>query len=176
MNDQPQSARLFSGQLFDELVRAAGASARRRTNFNFHDGPEEPCHRFLNVMMNDTYIAPHRHLTPLKPESFLLLEGRGAFFIFDDQGEIERCDLLDANAPRTGPASASAVGVDVRPGVWHTLIVLSPHVVCFEVKPGPYVPASDKEFAPWAPRENEAGAAGYRERLRALADERLRLH
>jgi hypothetical protein len=38
---------------------------------------------------------------------------------------------------------------------------LSDHVVCFEVKPGPYSAANDKDFAPWAPREGDTGAATY---------------
>jgi hypothetical protein len=30
-----------------------------------------------------------------------------------------------------------------------------------EAKPGPCVPANDKEFAGWAPAENDRDAAGY---------------
>ena len=35
------------------------------------------------------------------------------------------------------------------------------------MKPGPYSQANDKDFAPWAPREGEPGAAEYLERLLA---------
>jgi hypothetical protein len=45
--------------------------------------------------------------------------------------------------------------------------VLSEHVVCFEVGPGPYSAATDKDFAPWAPREGDAGAAAYLDALMA---------
>jgi len=38
-------------------------------------------------------------------------------------------------------------------------------VVCYEVKPGPYLQANDKEFAPWAPREGDPDAARYLEEL-----------
>ena len=44
------------------------------------------------------------------------------------------------------------VGIDIRPGVWHTMVVLSAHAICYEVKPGPYSAPTDKEFASWAPR------------------------
>jgi hypothetical protein len=38
-------------------------------------------------------------------------------------------------------------------------------VVCFEVKPGPYSAANDKDFAPWAPMEGDAGAGAYLDTL-----------
>jgi len=44
---------------------------------------------------------------------------------------------------------------------------MSPHAVCYEVKPGPYDAATDKEFAPWAPREGDPGALEY---LRLLVE------
>jgi len=53
------------------------------------------------------------------------------------------------------------VGVDVAPGVWHTTTALTDTAICFEVKPGPYDAATDKEFAPWAPREGDPAAAAY---------------
>jgi hypothetical protein len=52
-------------------------------------------------------------------------------------------------------------GCDIRPGVWHTIFALVPDTVVFEVKPGPYSPANDKDFAPWAPREYSPEAAPY---------------
>ncbi len=57
------------------------------------------------------------------------------------------------------------LGIDVAPGVWHTLAVLSPHAVCYEVKPGPYSASNDKDFARWAPQEGEAGVEEYLEKL-----------
>jgi cupin fold WbuC family metalloprotein len=65
-----------------------------------------------------------------------------------------------------------AIGIDIAPGVWHSMAVLSPEAVCYEVKPGPYVATNDKDFAPWAPREGEPGAAAYLERLLATVDPR----
>jgi len=106
-------------------------------------------------MLRGTYVAPHRHRDPPKSESFLALEGELAFFTFDDDGRVATTHLLGRDA----------VGIDIQPGVWHTLAVLTPHAVCYEVKPGPYSMANDKDFAPWAPREGDAGAAAYLESL-----------
>jgi cupin fold WbuC family metalloprotein len=147
--------------LFESLVERARQSPRLRTNYNFHASMEENPHRFLNVMIRGTYIAPHRHLDPPKTESFLVLRGEAAFFTFDDAGAITRCEVL-------GPGR---MGVDIGPGIWHTLAVLSEEVVCYEVKPGPYSAASDKDFATWAPREGQPGTSEYLERLVRFAAE-----
>jgi cupin fold WbuC family metalloprotein len=144
--------------LFLSLIERARQSPRLRTNHNFHTGMDDNPHRFLNVMVRGTYIAPHRHRDPPKSETFLVLEGELAFFTFDDAGQITATHVL-------GRDGRAAVGVDIQPGVWHTIAVVTPHVVCFEVKPGPYSAANDKDFAPWAPREGDPRAAAYLELL-----------
>jgi cupin fold WbuC family metalloprotein len=158
MPDSP--VQLLNAALFEALIERARQSPRRRTNHNFHRSMEENPHRFLNVMVRGTYIAPHRHCDPPKHESFLVLEGELAFFTFDDAGKIASTVVLGRDA----------VGIDIQPGVWHTLAVLSEHAVCYEVKPGPYSAANDKDFAPWAPREGEPGTAAYLEKLIAAVN------
>jgi cupin fold WbuC family metalloprotein len=154
---------LVDTPLVDALIDRAGQSPRLRTNHNFHASMEDNPHRFLNVMVRGTYIAPHRHLDPPKAEAFLVLQGELAFFTFDDEGQIATSHVLGRDV----------LGVDIQPGVWHTMAVLSPHVVCYEVKPGPYSAANDKDFAPWAPREGDARVPEYLERLlSAVARER----
>jgi cupin fold WbuC family metalloprotein len=137
--------------LFDELIERAKQSPRLRTNHNFHSSLEANLHRFLNVMARGTYIAPHRHLDPPKAEAFIVLEGEMAFFIFDDAGNIVRTQIVGRDP----------IGIDLEPGVWHTLTPLSEHAVCYEVKPGPYSAANDKDFAPWAPREGDSRVPAY---------------
>jgi cupin fold WbuC family metalloprotein len=153
MPDSP--LQVIDSALFLPLIERARQSPRLRTNHNFHTSIEDNPRRFLNVMIQGTYVAPHRHRDPPKSESFLVLEGELAFFTFDDAGQITNTLILGRDA----------VGVDMQPGVWHTVTVLSQHVVCFEVKPGPYSAANDKEFAPWAPREGNPSAAAYLDML-----------
>ncbi len=141
----------LTSALFEDLLERARHSPRLRTNHNFHRSMEENPHRFLNVMLRGTYIAPHRHLDPPKSESFLILSGAVAFFTFDDHGQVTTVDVLGRDP----------VGIDIQPGVWHTMAVLSDHAICFEVKPGPYAAADDKDFAGWAPREGQPGVAEY---------------
>jgi cupin fold WbuC family metalloprotein len=151
-NDRVQ---LMTPALFERVLAEARQSPRRRMNFNFHATLEENPSRLLNVLLRGTYIRPHRHSDPPKAESFVVLEGRIAILIFDDSGRVERRYALGRGD--------EALGVDIAPGVWHTAAALSEHAVCFEVKPGPYVQAVDKEFAPWAPREGDPGCAEFLE-------------
>jgi cupin fold WbuC family metalloprotein len=143
--------------LIDSLIERARGAPRLRTNHNFHPSLEDNPHRFLNVMIRGTYITPHRHVDPPKSESFLLLRGEVAFLLFDDAGAIVRTEILGRDQ----------IAIDIAPGIWHTLVVLSPEAVCYEVKPGPYSPASDKDFAPWAPREGDSRAPEYLQGLLA---------
>jgi cupin fold WbuC family metalloprotein len=143
--------------LFERLIERARQSPRLRTNHNFHASMDDNPHRFLNVMVRGTYITPHRHTDPAKSESFLALHGEVAFFLFDDAGNVIRTEILGCDT----------IGIDIAPGIWHTLAVLTPEAVCYEVKPGPYTPTNDKDFAPWAPREGDPKTAEYLERLLA---------
>jgi cupin fold WbuC family metalloprotein len=142
---------LLDQALFRTLIERARRSPRLRINHNFHSSMQDNPHRFLNVMLKVTYVAPHRHLNPPKSEAFVVLDGKLAFFTFDDAGHIAGSHIL-------GPQT---MGVDLAPGVWHSMTPVTAHAVCYEVKPGPYVASTDKEFAPWAPAEGSAEAAEY---------------
>lgn len=150
-------------QLLDEIliertVTRALASPRLRTNHNFHPDDHANPHRFLNALVRGTYCAPHRHSDPAKAETFLVLRGEVAVFLFDGIGNVvARHDL----------GRGGLLGIDIAPGHWHSIAALSDTAVCFEVKPGPWVPATDKEFAAWAPREGDPRAKEYLEGLLA---------
>lgn len=145
---------LLNQELIDQVIARAQASPRRRMNHNFHSGPDDNPHRFLNVLLRGTYVRPHRHLDPPKAEAFLILSGQARCVLFDDDGRVQACHTLkDKEA------------IDLAPGLWHTILALSDVVVCYEVKPGPWNPATDKDFAPWAPPEGAPEAAVYLERL-----------
>ncbi|HLH04035.1 MAG TPA: WbuC family cupin fold metalloprotein [Bryobacteraceae bacterium] len=159
---QSGKIQFLDSQLFERLIESARHSPRLRINHNFHRSMDDNPHRFLNVMMRGTYVAPHRHLDPPKSESFVILSGEAAFFTFDDAGQVRTCTRLGRDP----------LGIDIQPGVWHTIAVLSEYAVCFEVKPGPYSAANDKDFARWAPREGDLQAKEYLQRLVARAGER----
>jgi cupin fold WbuC family metalloprotein len=164
--DSRPSVQLITEELIDLVVAQAQESTRRRKNYNFHAGEEDNPQRFLNVILRGSYVRPHRHLTPPKAESFLVLRGHAAAFVFDDKGAVVSGHILGPGAfPGHAPSHVTdgtvARGIDLRPGLWHCVAALSPVAVCYEVKPGPWDLATDKEFAPWAPEEGSAGAVQY---------------
>jgi len=55
-------------------------------------------------------------------------------------------------------ASGETQAVELPPGAWHSLVALAPNTVLFEVKPGPYWPTGENDFAAWAPKEGDASA------------------
>lgn len=116
----------------------------------------------LNALQPGSYVRPHRHLSPPKAESIVLLRGKLGFVTFLDDGSVDRRLVL--------AAGSASFGVDCHPGLFHTIFALEPDTVVFEVKPGPYDPASDKDFAPWAPEEGSPESAAYLERLVRLLD------
>ncbi len=163
MRDQPSDGiQLLDAALIADVVAAARRSPRKRMNFNFHHHAADNPHRFLNVLLAGTYVTPHRHRQPPKAESFLVLAGRIVCFVFEDDGALRESFTLAADGDDN-----DGQGIDLQPGIWHSIAALSGVAVCYEVKPGPYDPHADKEFAPWAPVEGDPECDAYLQGLLA---------
>ena len=143
---------IIDEKLLDNVSTAARSNDRLRMNHNIHADYDEPCQRLLNAVEPGSYIRPHRHLTPPKPETFIALRGRFVALIFEDSGEIEQMIPFGGGGP---------AGVDIPAGIWHAIVSLERGSVFFETKPGPYEPLSDKDWAPWAPAEGSPEAPDY---------------
>lgn len=153
--------RIIDRTLLDELSAAARQKERLRQNFNIHASYDEPCQRLLNAVEPDSYIRPHRHLDPPKPETFVALRGRFALLIFDDDGAVSKIVRIGGDG--------EPFGIDIPAGLWHSVVALDDRSVFFETKPGPYHPLSDKDWAPWAPTEESDEAGAYLRDLRRRA-------
>jgi cupin fold WbuC family metalloprotein len=149
----PGRSVLIDDALIAATVAASRNSPRGRIIQPLHAGPDDPLHRMLNVVQPGSYIRPHRHAAPPKGEAVIVLRGSLCHINFADGGDVAAVFTL--------AAGSGTVGIDVRPGVFHTFLALEPDTVVFEVKPGPYEAANDKDFAPWAPEEGSAGVARY---------------
>jgi cupin fold WbuC family metalloprotein len=126
--------------LFDAVSAEARQSPRLRRNHNLHAEPEL-VQRFLNVMQPGTYVRPHRHLRATPGAGFeccVVLQGAMGLLLLDEQGEVMQQLRLDPQGP--------VRGVELQEGFFHTLVALTPDTVMFEIKQGPYQPASDKDF------------------------------
>lgn len=129
------------------LMGEAAASPRLRKNLNIHRVPEDPIQRLFNAMEPGTYVRPHRHARPTGWELMLAVRGAFSIITFDDRGTVqERIDLS---------AAGGDMAAEIPAYTWHAVVVLAPETVMFEVKPGPYSPVEDKDFAAWAPEEGD---------------------
>jgi cupin fold WbuC family metalloprotein len=144
-----KSAHKYYSVIDKELIhlksKDAANNERLREIHNFHDSDEATLHRMLNAIQPKSYIMPHRHLEDPKEETIIVLKGSLGCMCFEDDGSI-----IEDSVCYLSP-DADQVGIDLRVGVWHTILALEPDTVVFEVKSGPYKKASDKEFASWAP-------------------------
>jgi hypothetical protein len=53
--------------------------------------------------------------------------------------------------------------VEIPGNTWHTLAAQEDGTILFEIKPGPYAPLSEHDFAPWAPMEGTDRAVIFEE-------------
>ncbi|HAH25930.1 MAG TPA: cupin fold metalloprotein, WbuC family [Prolixibacteraceae bacterium] len=149
--------KIISDQTLSGLSQKAVLLPRRRLNLNFHEELSDPMNRMLNAFEPGTYIQPHKHESPDKREVFIILRGSLVVAIFDESGQPTDFVLLD---PRKGTHA-----IEIPPGCWHSILSLESGTVVYEIKDGPYVVTSDKNFAPWAPKEGDAPFGEYLNQL-----------
>lgn len=158
--DPPQDDfALITEALVDETVRQSRIAPRGRMIAPLHRSLTDPVHRMLNAIQPGSYVRPHRHIDPPKPEAWIVLRGRLLIVTFHDDGTVDRHLVLAAQSDR--------FGVDLVPGLYHTVAALASDTVIYEVKSGPYEAMTDKAFAPWAPEEGTAEAEAYLSKLLA---------
>ncbi|NOZ93334.1 MAG: WbuC family cupin fold metalloprotein [Acidobacteria bacterium] len=142
----------FSIEQLQELAKAACEHPRGRLNLNIHSELRDPVQRFFNAMEPGSYVRPHRHGTG-RWELFVALAGRAAVLIFDDCGTVTARSVISPRGPD--------LAVEIQDGVFHAVAALESGTLLLELKPGPYHPIEDKDFAGWAPAENSASAAPF---------------
>lgn len=156
----------FDDALFARVAAEARLSPRRRMNYNFHRSTDDAVNRLLNAMHRDSYLPVHRHLSPSRSESCVVLRGSVGVTIYDDAGGVVTRRRVSADGP--------CCGFDIEAGVWHGLVVLEDDTVLFEVKQGPYVPIAPDNIAPWSPPAEDAGAVA--EFIKELETEFNKMH
>jgi hypothetical protein len=70
---------------------------------------------------------------------------------------------------RVALSSEATRVVEIPGGDWHSVVFHAPAAIVLEVKAGPYKPLLDKEFASWAPPEDDPAATLFVTRLEAAA-------
>ena len=159
-NDDQLALMPFGEDLLDEVVEAARKSARKRSIIRFHEHGEA-VQRMLNALEPESYVRPHRHPVQGKREAFVSLRGSMLVVRFADNGRALEGIVVSAEGP--------VKGLEVPEGAWHSIVSLESGTVMFEVIQGPYDPQTHKEFATWAPpEEDEEAGAAYMRSLRAM--------
>jgi cupin fold WbuC family metalloprotein len=154
----------LSGAMLDELVEHADRAPRGRQHQNLHGNHDAPVQRLFNAIGMDSYIRPHRHWHDPKTETLLAIRGSLTFVTFNDEGVVT--DAIRLGEQVAGSTANVSIGVEVPPGVWHTLIADEPGAIVFEVKSGPFDPSKAKEFGAWSPVEGSDEAQAYLTALR----------
>ena len=151
--------------LLDDLLRRAKNSPRLRAIHCLYSGDWEHCHRMLNALIPGTYVRPHQHASDYQSEAFILLRGKLALLIFEDNGNV---DLAQS---RILSSLDGMFGMDIPPRIWHSLVAIDDSVI-YEVKGHPsggYIQERDKSFAPWAPEEGSLQGRDYLCKLEQIA-------
>ncbi|NOT62687.1 MAG: WbuC family cupin fold metalloprotein [Acidobacteria bacterium] len=167
---QERKIQTITKATLDALLEEARQLPRLRAIQRLHDDDWEHAHRMLNALVPGTYVRPHRHQDKYKGEGFMLLRGRLAVLIFDEAGALNQsasCVLSQADG---------CFGMDISPGVWHSLVALEASVI-YEVKGQPaggYVQDSDKDFAPWSPPEGDVAATDFVKQLETMAQQQVK--
>lgn len=126
---------LINQKLLDDLSVQARESERLRMNFNLHNALDAPAQRLLNALEPGTLLPIHRHMHTT--ETYLLLRGKIRVMFYNASAYETESFLLD---PLSGH-----YGIHIPAGQWHTLEVLEPGSIIFEVKDGPYRPLEPED-------------------------------
>ena len=141
-------AKLITKDLLNSISEQAKNSVRLRMNYNFHETADAPIQRMLNALEPNTYLPPHRHSD--KDEIYIIIRGNLITVFFDEKGNITDKIILN-------PAIGN-YGLEISAGTWHSIVVLEPDSVIYEIKQGPYLSSSEKDIAPWAPLASDQKA------------------
>jgi cupin fold WbuC family metalloprotein len=150
-------AKVYGLQDYATLEKTAAVSPRKRMNLNIHSDYSDPCQRLFISMQPRSYVVPHRHTSPAKAETFIVLRGSIGIVFFDDFGKVVDAVLL-------GPENESQV-CDIPPGTWHTAISMDAKSIFMEIKPGPFSPIDPNDVAPWAPANVETELEAFMDSL-----------
>lgn len=127
----------------EKLIEDSHTSARKRSAKSMH-APEHAGPRLLAVCLQpESYMVPHLHNSN-HGEILTHVKGDICVFIFDNDGKVKETHHLRENGVRT---------IEIPPKTYHTAMAITPDSILFEVSQGPYDAETYKNFAPWAPKE-----------------------
>ncbi len=151
--------KLITSRMVDEWIARAGETKRLRTNYNIHESLSDPVQRLFIAAGRSSYFRPHKHIS--QGEFAIVIRGLFDVLFFDDEGVL-------TSRISAGPG-VDIFAMEIPAGIYHTWIPMAEQSVFFEVKEGPYDPATSLVFAPWSPEEGAAAVAEFQSKLIALS-------
>jgi cupin fold WbuC family metalloprotein len=136
--------------LIEELKQVASRYPTKNVRLCLHDGPESEFHSMVIFERQGTYYPPHRHLH--KGESWHIIEGVMAVFVFHPDGRLQDARRLEAEAD-----FLYRIGRDMI----HTVMPLTEVLIYHESKPGPFLRDGDSVLPEWAPDGTDAAARDH---------------
>lgn len=141
--------------IVDQLVEESARNGNCNARICLHTSPTDNFHEMIILQRKGRYYRPHKHLT--KGESYHVIEGAMATFVFDEGGSVVDACSLDAHGNFIYPVGAN---------MYHTVMPLSDLVIYHESKPGPFFRDQDSVYPAWAPDgRNEEEVFRYEKRL-----------
>ena len=125
--------KLINKELLNSICLQAKENERLRMNYNFHETLDAPAQRLLNSLQPGTNLPVHKHANTA--ETYILLQGKLQVLFYNSDKELTDSVILDQKEGK--------FGIHIPVGQWHTIDVLEPDTVIFEVKDGPYLPLSE---------------------------------
>ena len=132
-----------------ELISLAEGTARGRVRLCAHRDNDEHIHEMFIVHPQEAYIPPHKHLD--KSESLFVLSGATDYFIFGDDGRIERKISMGDYQ------SGKCFFFRLQEPLFHSMIIRSKTLIFLEITKGPFR-REDTVFAEWAPNVDKSEA------------------
>ncbi len=148
-----------SAETIEILIEKAKRVERKRSHHTIHEDLDDPVQRMIITAQEGTYIRPHKHIKEYQWEMFLVVSGHASMLQFDEEGVVTHREELGDHNNRI---------VEVKPLVWHTIVITAGPAVLFELKPGPYIPLQEENFAPWSPKEGDEKVQRFEQTMRSI--------
>ncbi len=124
------------------------------TRICIHKNKSSKHHSMVLLQNKNNYYRPHKHKN--KGDTFLILKGKLACFLFNNKGKIKFKCVLKKNEIFRTPSNT-----------FHAVMPLTKRVFYFETKKGPFLKKNDSIFANWSPsnKENKIKIKNYKNML-----------
>jgi cupin fold WbuC family metalloprotein len=148
--DEVGISKLSLSEINDYFLKAENSLRHRYPKILHQKGDE--FNRVFNFMKGNSYMQPHHHPSDEKIEKMYLIQGKFAVIFFDDKGKIKNIITLEKGKKEY---------IEIPAFDWHTYVMLSDEVICYETMMGKYEPDTWKKLADWAPSEDSPESVAY---------------